>query len=77
MSCEIHAIVEDTANLNTAIRGSSIQEEVTRATHAVGRGLHAVPTVPKMVGPCRRSDLQSNLATRALRIIRHVQDGAN
>ena len=47
-----------------------------RRTAIAGR-LHAVSAVPKMVGPRSRDDLRTSLASGALRIIDHVEDGAN
>ena len=78
VSREVHTVVENAADLDRAIGVTrSVQQEVAGMTYTTGGRLYTVSTMPKMVSPRRRGNLQAFLAAGALGIIGHIKDGAN
>jgi hypothetical protein len=77
VSKDIHAIVENSANLNLTVCACAIQQEVAGTTNATNGDRYAVSAMVKMVCPCVRGDLGARLTADPPRILGHIADGAN
>ena len=69
--------MKDATNLNQAIIARSVQQEVAWMTYPTGGRLYTVATMPEMVSPRRRGDLQAFPAASALGILSHIKNGAD
>jgi hypothetical protein len=76
LALEVHAIVENSPDLNLAVGRRPIEEEMPGPLNPLRRLPDTVATMPQVIGPYAACNFRSVVATRTLWLLGHVHDGA-
>ena len=71
---QVHAVMQDAANLDLILVGEAINQEVTRAANSTESLIDMITAVPKVIGAGDARDFVARGAARALGIFGNVDN---